>query len=193
MTDRSGRGRPKRHPPEPLDAQGAARAKAFAQNASDESARLRAELAAIVESCSDAIIGKTLSGIITSWNPSATRLHGYGAAEAIGRSIDLIIPEDRGDELPAVLERIGRGERVEPYETVRVRKDGGRVGVSLTVSPIRDATGAVVGASAVARDIAERKQVEAALRLRSELLQQAHEAIFAWELADGITTGNRGA
>jgi PAS domain S-box-containing protein len=155
--------------------------------------RTAAELAAIVESSSDAIIGKTLDGIITSWNAAAERLYGYTAAEAVGQPMTLIIPADRPDELPSILARIRRGERVEPYETARVRKDGSRLEVSVTISPVRDAAGAVVGASAIARDITERKRAEAALRLRSELIEQAHEAIFAWDLADGITFWNRGA
>ena len=155
--------------------------------------RLAAELAAIVESSSDAIIGKTLEGIITSWNPAAERLYGYTAAEAVGQPMTLIIPSDRPHELPAILSRIRLGERVEPYETVRMRKDGSRLEVSVTISPVWDAAGAVVGASAIARDITEHKRAEAALRLRSELIQQAHEAIFAWDLTDGISFWNRGA
>jgi PAS domain S-box-containing protein len=132
--------------------------------------RMAAELVAIVESSSDAIIGKTLDGIITSWNPAAERLYGYTAAEAVGRSINLILPADRPDELPSILARIRRGERVEPYETVRVRKDGSRLAVSVTISPVRDAAGAVVGASAIARDISEHKRAEAAARqARAEL------------------------
>src|ERR687885_625155 len=155
--------------------------------------RMAAELAAIVESSSDAIIGKTLEGIITSWNPAAERLYGYTAAEAVGQPITLIIPSDHPDELPSILARIRRGERVEPYETVRVRKDGSRLEVAVTISPVRDAAGAVVGASAITRDITEHKRAEAALRLRSELIQQAHEAIFAWDPTGGITFWNRGA
>jgi PAS domain S-box-containing protein len=135
--------------------------------------RASAELAAIVESSYDSIIGKTLEGIITSWNPGAERLYGHTAAEAVGQPMSLIIPPDRPDELPTILARVRRGERVEPYETVRVRKDGSRIEVSVTVSPIRDPSGAVVGASAIARDITERKQAEEALRVRSELLQEA--------------------
>ena len=135
--------------------------------------RVAAELAAIVASSEDAIIGKTLEGIITSWNPGAQRLYGYTANEAVGQSMSLIIPPDRPDELPAILARVRQGERVEPYETVRVRKDGSRVDVSVTISPIHDPTGAVIGASAIARDITERKQVEEALRVRSEQLEEA--------------------
>src|SRR5919202_5308967 len=132
--------------------------------------RMAAELAAIVESSSDAIIGKTLDGIITSWNPAAERLYGYTAAEAVGRAINLILPADRPHELPSILARIRQDERVEAYETVGVRKDGSRADVSVTISPIHDATGAVVGASAIARDIGEHKRAEAAARqARAEL------------------------
>jgi PAS domain S-box-containing protein len=155
--------------------------------------RMAAELAAIVESSSDSIIGNTLEGVITSWNPSAERLYGYTADEAVGQPMSLIIPSDRPHELPAILSRIRLGERVAPYETVRLRKDGSRLEVSVTISPITDASGTVVGASAIARDITEHKRAEGALRLRSELIEQAHEAIFAWEPTDGITFWNRGA
>jgi PAS domain S-box-containing protein len=124
----------------------------------------RAWLASIVDSSEDAIISKTLDGTITSWNPAAQRLYGWSAAEAVGRPIALLMPPDRPDELPAIMERLRRGERVEHFETVRLRKDGTRVDISVTVSPVRDAEGRVVGASAIARDIGERKRLEAALR-----------------------------
>jgi PAS domain S-box-containing protein len=121
-------------------------------------------VASIVESSDDAIIGKTLDGMITSWNAGAERLYGYTAREVIGRwPIGITIP---ADELPKILERVRRGERVEHYETVGVRKDGRRVHVSVTVSPIRDAHGTIVGASSIARDITHRKEAEAAIRER---------------------------
>ena len=126
-----------------------------------EHGRVAAQLAAIVDSSFDAIIGKTLEGVITSWNAAAERLYGYAADEVVGRPIGLIIPPDRADELRAILARVRQGERVEPYETERVRKDGTRVAVSVTVSPVRNASGAVVGASAIARDIGERKRADA--------------------------------
>lgn len=129
-----------------------------------ERSRLRAELAAIVESSYDAILSKTLDGIITSWNPAAERLYGYSAAEVIGRSVSLIMPRERADELGGILERIRRGDRVEPYETVRVRKNGTRFAAWLTVSPIRDQSGAIVGASAITRDVSARIAAEHALR-----------------------------
>jgi PAS domain S-box-containing protein len=121
-----------------------------------------ARLAAIVESCDDAIVGKTLDGIITSWNRGAARLFGYSAAEIIGRSILLIVPRERHDEEAMILSRLCRGERIEHFETRRVAKNGDTVEVSLTVSPIRDASGVIVGASKVARDIGERRRIEEA-------------------------------
>jgi PAS domain S-box-containing protein len=132
----------------------------------------RSELAAIVASSEDAIIGRTPEGIITSWNAGAEKLYGYAAAEAVGRSVALLLPPDRRDELDHILQRTRRGESIDQYETVRVRRDGSRVDVSLSVSPIRDAEGRVVGASAIARDITERKRVEAALSELQRLAQQ---------------------
>ena len=117
----------------------------------------------------DAIIGKTLDGIITSWNEGAERLYGYAADEAIGRPISLIIPPDRGDELPRILDQLARGESVEHYETVRVAKGGRRIDVSITVSPVRDARGRTVGAGSTARDITHRKEIEATTRERDVL------------------------
>ena len=115
---------------------------------------LRARLAAIVDSSDDAIVGKTLDGIITSWNRGAERLFGYPEIEAVGQSIFLIIPENLRAEENDVLARLRRGERIEHFETVRRAKDGRLVPISLTVSPIRDAQGTIIGASKVARDIA---------------------------------------
>ena len=117
-------------------------------------------LAAIVESSDDAIIGKTLDGVITSWNRGAESQYGYSAEEAKGKPISILIPPDRSDELTYFFERVKRGERVQHYETKRLRKDGSIIEVSLTVSPIRGPVGGIVGASTIARDITERKQVE---------------------------------
>jgi PAS domain S-box-containing protein len=133
-------------------------------------------LAAIVESSEDAIVSKDLTGIVTSWNQAAERMFGYGAAEMIGASIRTIVPADRQSEEDEVLARMRRGERVEHFETLRRRKDGTLVPISLTVSPIHDADGTVVGASKVARDISERKQGEAE-RDRLLALTQEHAAI----------------
>src|SRR5262245_12075427 len=113
----------------------------------------KARLAAIVESSEDAMVTKDLDGVITSWNTGAERLFGYSADEAIGKPVSILIPSNRVDEEPAILRRIRSGERVDHYETVRRRKDGSLIDISLTVSPLRDATGQIVGASKVARDI----------------------------------------
>jgi PAS domain S-box-containing protein len=117
-------------------------------------------LAAIIESCEDAIISKNLDGVITSWNSGAERLFGYTAAEAIGRPVTMLIPPERIDEEPGILARIRRGEPIEHYDTVRRRKDGSAIDISLTVSPIKDSDGKIIGASKIARDISERKQAE---------------------------------
>jgi PAS domain S-box-containing protein len=120
-------------------------------------------LAAIVHSSDDAIISKDLHGTITSWNQSAERLFGYTFAEAVGKPITMLIPHDRQGEERAILERINRGERTDHYETVRQRKDGSLIEISLTVSPVRNAQGEIIGASKIARDISERKRREAQL------------------------------
>jgi two-component system, chemotaxis family, CheB/CheR fusion protein len=125
----------------------------------------RAWLAAIVESSDEAIVSKTLDGIITSWNAGARRIFGYEAGEIVGRSVTVLLPPDRQGEEAAILERLRRGERVDRYESVRVAKDGRHIDVSLTISPIRDDAGRIVGASKIARDITERKRTEAKLRL----------------------------
>ena len=121
-------------------------------------------LALIVDSSQDAIIGKNLDGIITQWNKGAQHMYGYSAQEMIGRSITVLCPEDRVDEIPGILDRIRQGERVEYFESVRVTKDGRRLNVSISVSPIHDAEGKVVGASAIARDITAQKKIEDQLR-----------------------------
>ena len=136
-----------------------------------------AYLAAIVESSDDAIISKDLSGVIQSWNAGAERMFGYSAAEAIGRSISLIIPPGREAEEHQILARLRRGERVDHFETVRVARDGREVAISLTVSPIRDASGEVVGASKIARDITEKKRAADALAEQREWLQTTLESI----------------
>ena len=125
-------------------------------------------LAAIVEASDDAIIGKTLDGTITSWNPAAERMYGWTAEEMIGRPIAGLVPPDRAEELPAIFERLRRGERVEHFETVRVTKDGRRLDVSVSISPIADSSGAVTGAAAIARDVTARKQAEGIQRFLAE-------------------------
>jgi PAS domain S-box-containing protein len=131
-------------------------------------------LSAIVDSSDDAIIGKDLNGIIMSWNKSAERLFGYTAAEAVGQSIVMLIPPERLDEEPQIIERLKSGEQVEHFETIRVRKDSKRLNISLTVSPIKDANGEIVGASKIARDITERVRQEEALREANAALQRAN-------------------
>src|SRR6202521_6312824 len=113
-------------------------------------------LADIVDSSDDAIVSKTLDGVITSWNKSAERLFGYTREEAVGQHITLIIPKDRRDEEVKIVERLRRGERVDHFETVRVRKDGTLLDLSLTISPLKDSAGRVIGASKIARDVTER-------------------------------------
>ncbi len=133
-------------------------------------------LAAIVEHSYDAVIGKSLEGTITSWNAAAERIYGYAAAEAVGRSIDLIVPPERASELPAIYERLRAGEVVPPYETERAHRDGQRLVIEQTVSPIRDAAGALVGVSVVSRDATERRRTERALVRAQERLRLALEA-----------------
>lgn len=145
----------------------------------------QARLAAIVASSDDAIISKSLDGKIQTWNAGAERLFGYTAEEAIGRPITLVIPPERLDEEVTLLERLRRGERIEHFDTVRVTKRGRRFDVSLTVSPVRDADGNVVGASKVARDITERKQIEAALR-DADTRKDEFLAILAHELRNPL-------
>jgi len=120
----------------------------------------RRRLAAIIESSDDAIISKDLNGTITSWNAAAERLFGYTSDEIVGQSILMLIPPERQHEEPRILERIRRGERIDHYETVRQRKDGSLFNISVTVSPLKDQTGKIIGASKIARDISERIQNE---------------------------------
>jgi PAS domain S-box-containing protein len=143
----------------------------------------RAKLAAaIVESSDDAIIGKDLNGRIISWNPAAERLFGYRAAEAIGQPINLIIPPDLQTEELIILDRLRHGEPIDHFETVRVARDGRRIPVSLTISTIRDAAGAIVGASKIARDITERNEAEAKRRDQDrELLVLTRRLVWAQE------------
>ena len=148
-----------------------------------ELARLQQKYAAIIASSDDAIMSKTLEGIITSWNPAAERLFGYSAQEAIGRPGAMLIPPERADEEPNLLERIGRGERFEHFETVRVRKDGKRLDVSASISPILDDGGQIVGASKIVRDISERKRDELQLRSARSRLRAIIDTVV-----DGIIT-----
>jgi PAS domain S-box-containing protein len=132
-------------------------------------------LSAIVESSDDAIISKDLNAVITSWNKGAERMFGYTAAEAIGQPVTILIPLDRLEEEPKILARLRRGERVDHFETVRRRKDGTLLDISLTISPIKDVRGAIVGASKIARDISARKRAEAEQKRVQEELRRANQ------------------
>jgi two-component system CheB/CheR fusion protein len=150
----------------------------------DLSERHRAEhfgqrLASIVASSDDAIVSKDLNGIIATWNAGAERLFGYRADEVIGKPITIVIPPDRQDEEPRILQRIVHGERVDHYETVRQRKDGSLIDISLTVSPIKDADGKIIGASKIARDISERKRKEQHINLLAREVDHRSKNLLA--------------
>jgi PAS domain S-box-containing protein len=145
--------------------------------------RARALYAAIIESSDDAIISKDLNGVITSWNEGARRIFGYAAAEAIGRSVTMLMPPERYDEEPGILASVRRGERIDHYETVRRHKDGTLLDISLTVSPICDVHGRIVGASKIARDVTDRKRITAQ---RDEMLQVAERARDEAEAANRV-------
>jgi two-component system cell cycle sensor histidine kinase/response regulator CckA len=152
------------------------------------------KLAAIVESSRDAIVGRTVEGIVTSWNAAAERLFGYPADEIVGRPISDLAPPERSNELGTINERLGRGEIIERFETVRVRKDGTRIEVESTISPVTDESGRVVGASAISRDVTERKHVEGALRESEaryrDLFENATDLIAVADLESRLTAVN---
>ena len=139
--------------------------------------KIQSHLAAIVESSDDAIISKTLDGIISTWNQGAERLFGYAAEEVIGKPITLLIPPTHIDEEPVILQKLRRGERIDHYETVRKRKDGALINVSLTVSPIRDESGSIIGASKISRDITQRKLADDLLRQEIAIRERAEAAL----------------
>jgi PAS domain S-box-containing protein len=151
-------------------------------------------LASIVESSDDAIISKDLNAIITSWNKAAERIFGYSPAEAIGKSISILAPPDRPDDMPRILDQIKQGLRVDHYETVRRTKDGLLLNVSLTVSPIRDVNGRIVGASKIARDITERRLAEDMLVAQAERLARSNADLqqFAYVSAHDLQEPLRG-
>jgi PAS domain S-box-containing protein len=134
---------------------------------------------AIIESSEDAILSKDLSGVILRWNRGAERLFGFSSEEAVGRPVTIVIPVDRWDEEPAILEKIHRGERIEHFETVRQRKDGSFVDISLTISPIRNARGDIVGASKIARDITELRKARDRQRLLLREMSHRIKNLFA--------------
>lgn len=144
------------------------------------------QLAAIVQSSDDAIITKDLKGIITSWNSGAERLFGYTAEEAIGSSVTMLIPEDRHDEEPGILQRLRRGEKIDHYETVRQQKNGNLVYISLSISPLRDEKGAVIGASKIARDITDRHNAYEQQQLLLQEMEHRIKNVFA--MAGGLVS-----
>ncbi|HEY3274377.1 MAG TPA: PAS domain S-box protein [Methanocella sp.] len=148
-----------------------------------------ARLASIVMSSDDAILSKRLDGTITSWNRGAEHVYGYRAAEVVGHSVDVIVPPERSQELRDILRRIGRGERIEHYETERLTRDRRRIIVSMTISPIFDASGRVVGASTIARDITEQKQAERALKKSQYILAKSQEMALVGNWAWNVRTG----
>jgi PAS domain S-box-containing protein len=150
---------------------------AFVRDMSEQkqTEEVRARLAAIVHSSDDAIISKTLDGKILTWNPAAERLFGYSAQEAVGKPMMMLIPPERRTEEPAILTRIADGGRVDHFETVRVRKDGRRIDVSVSISPIKDSQGKIVAASKIARDVTERKAAEAKAHAQLARLNLLHE------------------
>ncbi len=152
-----------------------------------------AHLAAIVESSEDAIISKTLDGIILSWNAGAEHVYGYTAAEAIGRDMTFLLPEDRSDEETEILKAIANGQPVEPFETVRRTKGGDLIDVSLTISPIRDTRDRIVGASHIARNITERKRLDQQLRHLAAIVESSEDAIISKTLDGTILSWNAGA
>ncbi len=150
-------------------------------------------LAAIVQSSDDAIIGKTLDGDITSWNRGAQRIYGYSAEEVMGKNVSILAPPDLHDEVPGILQTVRQGKRVDNHETIRVRKDGSRINVSLTISPVEDHAGKLIGASTIARDITERKRFEEERLLLAAIVDSSDDAIIGMTLDGTITSWNRGA
>lgn len=162
------------------------------------SQRQRAEaenrgLAAIVQSTDDAVISKTLEGIITSWNPGAERILGYTAREAIGQKMQKFIPPERSQEEADILVRIGRGERVQSFETVRICRDGRRVQVSVTISPVKDAAGRIIGTSKILRDVSASRRMESEVARLAAIAATSDDAIIGKTLDGIVTTWNEGA
>jgi len=159
------------------------------RRASDEmAAQTRSRLAVIAESSSDAILSKTLDGVILTWNAAAARLFGYTPAEAIGRSVTMLTPPDRTEEIPRILARLRRGEHIDAYEGVRVRKDGTRLDVAVTISPVRDSAGRVIGASTITRDISDRKRVERQQRLIADAAATLTRSLNVHDTLESLAT-----
>src|SRR6266511_4489432 len=148
----------------------------IARDITERAGATKTLLASIVNSSDDAIDSKTLDGIITSWNPAAEHMYGYSADEILGRNISILSHPDRPEEMDEILDKIRNGGRVEHYETVRVRKDGKTISISLTVSPILDDSGKIVGVSSISRDITERKRADEQLRAASQYARSLIEA-----------------
>lgn len=162
----------------------------------EDAERDRMFLSAIVSSADDAIVSKDLSGVVTSWNRAAERLFGYSEEEMIGQPIAILVPPEHPNEEPRILERIRRGERIDHYETISRRKDGKIIEVSVTISPIRDRIGRIIGASKIARDITERKrweEAEVAESFLGALVESAQDAIFSKSLDGVVTSWNSAA
>src|SRR5215217_58932 len=150
-------------------------------------------LARIVESSDDAILSKNLNGIILSWNAAAEALFGYSAAEAIGQPVRLIIPTERHEEDDLLLERIRRGEAIRHLETLRCTRDGRKVPISLTVSPVTDDAGVVIGASEIARDVSDRLRTDLAVRQLAAVVNSSDDAIVTKDLESTILSWNAAA
>ncbi|MEO7402778.1 MAG: PAS domain S-box protein, partial [Burkholderiales bacterium] len=154
---------------------------------------LRFRLAAVVESSDDAIVSKTLDGIIRTWNTGAERMFGYRADEVVGKHVTMLFPADRLNEEDAIIARLKRGEPIDHYESVRLRRDGTPIPVSLTVSPVKDGAGNIIGASKIARDISERKHAEELQNRLAAVVHFSDDAIISKTIDGIITTWNAGA
>ena len=163
------------------------------KNAQLDEQRAEQLLGAIVDSSDDAIISKNLNGVITSWNKSAERLFGYTADEIVGKPVTMLIPSDRLNEEPQIIARLTRGERIDHFETIRQRKDASLLDISLTISPVRDAQGQIIGASKIARDVTEHHHAERISRLLGAIVDSSDDAIISKNLDGIITSWNKSA